>query len=237
MIKNINGIEKFKKINLIKVSSCVLVASSFFTGCNSKSLDDYYLVSKDGNYSICYRTDIYKNCDDYDYNSIIDNKTIGSICSNGNNFDYENHHFSTEFISEMQVTSLKEVLNKDSMNYNDLINLAKSFPKDIGDNYYKSKKYYVTENFKYSKSSKMEIFIYNNNIIIGYDLSPERLYDENRYIYSIKDMTTLAFRNDDNIKSYSLDSNLSNGYITYDTALFIINKEKEKILKKTNDYY
>ena len=236
MINNIHNIDKTKKINLIK-SGCFTLAAIplvVLSGCNSKKLDDYYLVVKDGNYYICYRTEPFSNYDDYDYNSITTNKTVGSICSNGNSFDYECHHFSVHFISDFQVANLKEVLSQDSMDYSKLIATSNSLElKQIGDNYYQNKKYYL-ETQDNNKQCKLALFESGDKIIIGYDISPERLENTNRYIYSITDSDTLVFHSNSDITTHDIDlDNADSAFITYDTALSIVeNYDNQKVLKK-----
>lgn len=237
MIKNIKYTNKFKKAKLIKSGCFALATLSWImlSGCNSKKLENYYLVSKDGSYSICYKVGPFTNYDDYDYKSIIDNETIGSICSNGNSFDYECHHLAINFISEFQVVSLKELLSLEKMDYSKLISLASSCElQQLGDDYFKNKDYYLNVDFDYSYEAELEVFKTDDKVIVGYDISPQRIYNTNRYIYSIIDSDTLVFHDDNNITSYSVDlDNEDLSYITYDTALSIVeNCNNQKVLKK-----
>lgn len=237
MIKNFKYKKKFQNVKLIK-SGCFALATIsliILPGCNSKKLENYYLVSKDGSYSICYRVGPFTNYDDYDYKSIIDDETVGSICSNGNNFDYELHHLSINFISELQVASLSEVLSLQTMDYSKLVSLASSQElKELGDGYFKNKHYYLNADFEYSTKRELKIFQTDDIVIIGYNVSPKRIYDTNRYIYSIIDSDTLVFPSDSNITSYSIDINSEDSsYITYDAALRVVeNYKDQKVLKK-----
>ena len=71
-------------------------------------------------------------------------------------------------------------------------------------------------------------------IIIGYDISPERLENTNRYIYSITDSDTLVFHSNSDITTHDIDlDNADSAFITYDTALSIVeNYDNQKVLKK-----
>lgn len=237
MIKNIKYIKKFKKVKLIK-SGCFALATIsliILPGCNSKKLENYYLVSKDGSYSICYKVGPFTNYDDYDYKSIIDNETVGSICSNGNSFDYEYHHLAIDFISELQVVSLDELLSLEKMDYSELMSLASSCElQQLGDDYFKNKNYYLNVDFDYSSKAKLEIFKIDDKVIVGYNISPQRIYNTNRYIYSIIDLDTLIIQGDSTITSYSINLDSEDlPYITYDTALSIVeNYSNQKVLKK-----
>lgn len=235
MIKHIGNITKMKHVKLVK-TGCILLSFATiitFTGCDNKKLENYYLVSKDGSYSICSKTDAFINVDDIQFNSIIDNKTIGCICTKGDSFDYEKHHFVVQFISEMQVAGLNDVLNKDDMSFQKILELANSKElQKIGDKYFEDKHYGLKENFKYFAPSSLKLFKIKDEIIIGYNLTPNRIKDENRFIYSIIDKDTIQVTSADQV--VSLDINIDDQkYLSYSDASDIVskyNREDKKVM-------
>lgn len=218
----INKIENLNKINLVKTGVLVgTMLPTVLVGCNSIDASKYYLVHNDGNYYICYKGDKYINSCDIEYKSITDDKVVGVVCSNNNNFDYQEHHFSTEFLSELQICNLKDVLNC-NLSQDELKNIVLSNRiNELGDKYFKNRKYY----FIYD-NSPLNIYKVDEKIILGYDLSPERLDGSSAYVYSINDNDVVNLFNYDidvyNISNYFSDDN----YITYATAQELSNNKK-----------
>ena len=95
MIKNLKI--RNKKINRLKMEKAGIISLTFIpvilTGCNNLNINDYYLVCENSNYYICKKVGTFNKSDDYEFKSIVDGKTIGSICSKRDNFNYENHKF------------------------------------------------------------------------------------------------------------------------------------------------
>ena len=231
----INRINNMKKLKLVKVGIILTAVFPFvLSGCEKVNSKDYYLVHNNGKYYICSKSSLYSNSCDYEYNSIVDDSVIGSMCSLKNNFDYQTHHLSTEFLSDLQVVRLDEVIKKNSISQNDIMSIAKSDRiNEIGDEYFKSKKYYFKyESENYSKTT-LKVYKMDDRIILGYDMSPERLNGTNDYVYSINDNDVL------NLSNYSVDVYdvseyySENEYITYDTVLELSKDKKlQKVLKK-----
>lgn len=226
--KNINKYKLIKKGFII-----TLVTPFILTGCDLVNASDYYLVHEDSKYYICYKAGIYENCDDYQFKSILDNKVVGSICSKRENFDYETHHFSTNFLSELQIVSIKDLLNKDSISKSELLNISNDV-KNIGDNYFKKVNYCFDSDFEYDQNTTLKLFYYNDKYILGYDISPKRLKNNCKYIFSISDIDVIKTEYDADIKTYEININdKSNKYITYDETLELLNSKKlENAIKK-----
>ena len=231
----INKMEKMKKVKLIK--ACAILTTVFpfvLSGCDDKNASNYYLVHNDGKYYICTKSDKYVNNCDYEYNSIIDTKTVGAICSLKNNFDYQTHHFSTDFLSEFQVVSLNEVFNVQTISYKDIKSIANTDKvEELGDEYFKNKKYYFEYQSDYSRFEKLKIYKFNDSIIFGYDVSPKRLSGTNDYVYSINDNDVIKL-SDNDVDVYDISEYFNeDNYITYDTVLELsTNKKLEKIMEK-----
>lgn len=227
----IHNINKMKKVKLVKSSILLgLTLPTMLCGCDIINASDYYMVHNNGEYYICTKSEKYINSCDIDFISILDNNIVGSICVDNNNFDYQAHRIATDFLSELQIVSIKFVLNKDSISYNELIKIAENDINDIGDEYYKKINYMVNSSFNYYEDTKLKIFDDGANSYVGYDVSPDRLRGTNDYVYSIidKDVVDLSNReiNVLDIGEYYNDNN----YITYDTALELVDNS---ILVKT----
>ena len=142
MIKNLKI--RNKKINRLKMEKAGIISLTFIpvilTGCNNLNINDYYLVCENSNYYICKKVGTFNKSDDYEFKSIVDGKTIGSICSKRDNFNYENHKFSTNFLCELQVANLKDVFNKNSFSSDELMNIVNNNLNEVGDNYFKNTK-------------------------------------------------------------------------------------------------
>ena len=231
----VNKIEKMKKVKLIR--NCFVLTALFpfaLSGCDNVNTSDYYLVHNNNKYYICTKSVKYVNNCDYEYNSIIDNKTVGAICSLKNNFDYQTHHFSTDFLSEMQVVSLEELINDKFVSYSDIKNLVETDKIDeIGDEYFKTKKYYFEYQSDYYYPTELKIYKFDDNIILGYDVSPKRLSGSNDYVYSINDNDVIKL-SDNDIDVYDISDYFNgNNFISYDTVLELsTNKKLEKVLEK-----
>lgn len=236
MIKNLKI--RNKKINRLKMEKAGIISLTFIpvilTGCNNLNINDYYLVCENSNYYICKKVGTFNKSDDYEFKSIVDGKTIGSICSKRDNFNYENHKFSTNFLCELQVANLKDVFNKNSFSSDELMNIVNNNLNEVGDNYFKNTKYYFKSDFEYDKNTNLKIFNYNDTFILGYDISPKRLNDSGRYIYSIKDFDVIKTEFELSLEEYDINlENKENAYISYSEALDLLNSERlEKILKK-----
>ena len=231
----INNACKTKKLKLIKTS--LLIGSMIpivFAGCNDIDISNYYLVHNEGNYYICEKLDRYINSCDFEYKSIVDGKIVGVVCCDNNNFDYQKHRLSTEFLCELQFAPISEVLVNDSFSYDDLKTVASSdVISIIGDNFFQNKKYFFESNFESFNSSSLQIYKLNNHIVFGYDVSPERLNSSNDYIYSIIDNDVVKL-SDYNVENYDITKYYNDtDYITYDIALELSNDKKlEKVLQK-----
>ena len=236
MIKNLKI--RNKKINRLKMEKAGIISLTFIpvilTGCNNLNINDYYLVCENSNYYICKKVGTFNKSDDYEFKSILDNRIIGSICSNRDNFNYETHRFSTNFLCELQVANLKDVFNKNSFSSDELMNIVNNNLNEVGDNYFKNTKYYFKSDFEYDKNTNLKIFNYNDTFILGYDISPKRLNDSGRYIYSIKDFDVIKTEFESSLEEYDINlENKENAYISYSEALDLLNSERlEKILKK-----
>ena len=234
-MKNINNINKFKKIKLVKKGLGISIVSMtiLLSGCGTNS--NYYMVTDNNKTYICLKEGISKNYDDYDYVSI-NGKKIGSVCSKMRSFDYSCHHLSTNFLNELQIQSLNQVfeeLNLDESILNNIDEL-KDFEQmeqldNIRINYYYNTKYDLVKNFIYTEDSKLELFDTPTKVIIGYDISADRIAQKNRFIYSIEDMDVVCFNKNDEVKGiniglYLTDDQHSKGYITYEEAIEMVNK-------------
>ena len=230
----INNVNKLKKAKLIRSGIVLgLVIPSVFSGCDMRNTSDYYLVHNSGNYYVCTKSEKYINSCDIDFISILDNSIVGSICLDNNNFDYQAHRIATDFLSELQIACIKDVLNRDSIGYNELINIAKGDINDIGEDYYEKINYMINKPFNYYEDANLKVFDDGSDTYIGYDMCPKRLKGTNDYVYSIidKDVVDLSKKEIEvlDIGDYYNDSN----YITYDTALELVdNNELVKTLRK-----
>lgn len=225
------NLNKLKKVKLVRLSQVFICSASliFVSGCNKVDTSDYYIVSKGGNYTLCNRDFHFANGDDYEYDSIIDQKFVGAICSKGNSFDYESHHISMDFLCELQVVNLKDTIENEKISLKAIEELATSdMLIEIADNYFLNKKYYYDQDFEYSFSGTLKMFTTDDNIIIGYDVSPKRLSNTKKYIYSIIDNDTLIFRSNDIISTVEIENKSNNDYITYNDAIDIINEYNAK---------
>lgn len=236
MIKNLKI--KNKKINEAKIVKTGLFPLIFIpvilTGCNNVNTKDYYLVCENSKYYICKKVGTFNKSDDYEFKSILDNKIIGSICSNRDNFNYETHRFSTNFLCELQVVSINKLFNKDSISITDLQDIANNNINEIGDTYFKNTKYYFKSDFEYDQNSNLKLFYYNDTYILGYDISPKRLDSNSRYIYSIKDFDVIKTDFEKTVDAYEINiDNKDNTYITYsETIELLTDYQLEKTLKK-----
>lgn len=230
----IHNINKMKKVKLVKSSILLgLTLPTMLCGCDIRNASDYYMVHNNGEYYICTKSEKYINSCDIDFISILDNSIVGSICLDNNNFDYQAHRIATDFLSELQIACIKDVLNRDSIGYNELINIAKGDINDIGEDYYEKINYMINKPFNYYEDANLKVFDDGSDTYIGYDMCPKRLKGTNDYVYSIidKDVVDLSKREIDvfDIGDYYNDDN----YITYDTALELVdNKELVKTLRK-----
>ena len=230
----INNVNKLKKAKLIRSGIVLgLVIPSVFSGCDMRNTSDYYLVHNSGNYYVCTKSEKYINSCDIDFISILDNSIVGSICLDNNNFDYQAHRIATDFLSELQIACIKDVLNRDSIGYNELIKIASSDINDIGEDYYEKINYMINKPFNYYEDANLKVFDDGSDTYIGYDMCPKRLKGTNDYVYSIidKDVVDLSKKEIEvlDIGDYYNDSN----YITYDTALELVdNNELVKTLRK-----
>lgn len=236
MIKNLKI--KNKKINEAKIVKAGLASLTFIpvilAGCNSVNTKDYYLVCENSKYYICKKVGTFNKSDDYEFKSILDNKIIGSICSNRDNFNYETHRFSTNFLCELQVVSINELFNKDNISIDDLLNIANNNINEIGDSYFKNTKYYFKSDFEYDQNANLKLFNYNDSFILGYDISPKRLDGTSRYIYSIKDIDVIKIDSEKTVDVYEINiDSKDDAYITYnETIELLTNYQLEKVLKK-----
>ena len=230
---NINEIKKMKKLRLFRDGIIIVtMIPCVFTGCSNNNSEDYYLVHNNGKYYICTKSKYTNSCD-VEYKSINDNKIVGVICLDGNNFDYQCHHLTTDFLSEFQIVNMKEILRNNQISYNKLSNLSQNDIDKLGNEYYQNMKYSVVNSFKYYDNSNLAVFDADNNtIVIGYDISPRRLHDSNDYVYSIIDKDVLDLSNYD-VQSYDISEYFTNdNYITYNTTLELSNSKKlKKVLK------
>ena len=230
----IHNINKMKKVKLVKSSILLgLTLPTMLCGCDIRNASDYYMVHNNGEYYICTKSEKYINSCDIDFISILDNSIVGSICLDNNNFDYQAHRIATDFLSELQIACIKDVLNRDSIGYNELINIAKGDINDIGEDYYEKINYMINKPFNYYEDANLKVFDDGSDTYIGYDMCPKRLKGTNDYVYSIidKDVVDLSKKEIEvlDIGDYYNDSN----YITYDTALELVdNKELVKTLRK-----
>lgn len=224
-----------KKVKLIK--TCCIMTALFplaISGCSEAEDKDYYLVHNNNKYYICTKSDLYSNSCDYEYKSITNNEIVGCICSLKNNFDYQTHRLSTEFLSELQVVNLDEVIDNNTISKNDIMNIAKSDEiNSIGDKYFKSRNYNFEYSFDNYLSSTLKVYKSENDIILGYDMSPRRLSETNAYVYSILDNDVIKL-SDKQIEIYNIN-NFFNGdnYISYTAAKELSNKKNlQKVIKK-----
>ena len=229
----INNINKMKHIRLIKNSLIIGLMIPTISGCDLKNTSDYYLVHNDDNYYICMKSNKFVNSCDIEYRSIIDNKIVGSICLNKNNFDYQVHHFATDFLSELQIVSMQDLLGYDFISSDELMNIAKKDLKSIGDSYYKNKEYLINEKFEFYFDSNLSLYNLENKIIVGYDMSPKRLSGTGDYVYSVIDKDVIKL-SDKSVNTFDISKYFNNDkYITYETALELVNnKSLEKVLRK-----
>ena len=225
------NLNRLKKMKLVRLSKVLVISTSliFLSGCNSVDTDNYYIVSKDGNYSLCSREYHFASSDDYEYDSVIDGDSVGLICSNGDNFDYEKHRITTKFLCELQVVNLKDAIENDKLSKEAIRNLATSdVLYDIAENYFINKKYYYEQDFDYGSTSTLKMFTTEDKLIVGYDISPKRLSNTMKYVYSIIDNDTLTFRENDIISTVEFEGLNNNNYITYNDAVDIINEYNVK---------
>lgn len=231
----INETNNLKKVKLVR--NCVILTSIFpfaLTGCNEVNTSDYYLVHNNEKYYICTKSDLYSNSCDYEYKSIINNEIVGYICSLKNNFDYQTHRLSTEFLSELQVVKLDEVIDDNNISKNDIMNIAKSDEiNSIGDKYFKSRMYNFEYSFDNYLSSTLKIYKSENDIILGYDMSPKRLNGTNDYVYSLLDNDVIKL-SDKKIEIYNINDFFNgDNYISYTAARELSNDKKlQKVMKK-----
>lgn len=227
----IHNINKMKKVKLLKSGIILGIAiPTMLCGCDIRNTSDYYMVHNNGKYYICTKSEKYVNSCDIDFISILDNSIVGSLCLDNNNFDYQTHRIATDFLSELQIVSIKDLLNEDIVDYNYLVDLAKNGINGIGEEYYENTNYLLSAPFNYYDTADLKVFDNGNNTIIGYDMSPDRLSGTNDYVYSIIDKEVIDLSNGDvntfNINEFFNDDN----YITYDTAQELVNSDK--IIKK-----
>lgn len=223
----------------LKKGCCVLLMAStvILSGCNNLSSKDYYIVIEDGKSYVCKQVGPFIKSDELHYKSVLDKKLIGSICKNKKSFDYEYHDRLYNFISEFQTVNLSDVISEEKINEEELNTFAqsKNVKKLFLGNYYK-KKFYLNQKFKYNDDAELKLYKHNDDYIIGYDISPERLKNSKRYIYSITDIDTYSFASDQEVKSSDIykyvDGNLSSDYIVYKDAEDILKNYKTKQLKK-----
>lgn len=203
-------------------------------GCSNVNMNDYYLVCENSNYYICKKEGSFNKSDDYEFKSILDGQIIGSICSKRDNFNYENHKFSTNFLCELQVVSMKELFNNNSISIDELMDIANNRINEIGDSYFKNTKYYFKSDFEYDQNNILKLFNYNDTFILGYDISPKRLNNSSRYIYSIKDFDVIKTEYGVPVEVFNINiNNEENAYIEYSEVLELLNNSKlEKVLKK-----
>lgn len=231
----INKVQHTKKINLVKTGILIdTILPTVLVGCNSIDASKYYLVHNDNNYYICTKGDKYINSCDIEYKSITDDKIVGVICSNNNNFDYQEHHFSTEFLSELQIVPVSDAFDNNSFNYDELKSIALSSEiNDLGDKFFKSKEYLFNYEFENYFSISLQVYKTDNKLILGYDISPKRLNGSNCYVYSIIDNDVIKLSNFE-VEAYDISKYFNdNDFVTYDTALELsTSKELEKVLHK-----
>lgn len=225
----INKIENMKKLKLVKTSIIIgTMIPTIFTGCSSVDLSKYYLVHNNGSYYICTKGDKYINSCDIEYKSITDGKIVGVVCNKNNDFDYQSHRLSTEFLSELQICNIRDVLNE-NVSFDQLKSIASSDKiNQIGSECFTNKKYYFSFN-----TIPLEIYKLDSKIILGYDLSPKRLNGSGDYIYSIIDNDVINLSSY-NVNVYNIGKYFNdNNYITYDTAIELVhNKKLVKSLEK-----
>ena len=235
----INSYRK-NKLKLIKnglsVMTCAIVLLSS-SGCSKVETNDYYIVSTKDSYYLCYAKYSSVNCRDYSYDSVLDGKNIGLKCINGKNFDYEDHHVSTNFLSQFQIVNLSDTINNESISINQLNDLASSDEFiQIADNYFLTKEFPLTADLDNFEEAHLQLFTIGDKVIVGYDISPSRISNSMKYIYSITDLDTYKYRADELVEKIEIDSNfLDTNYITYNDAVDIINeynKSKQKKLTK-----
>ncbi len=238
---------KHKKEVLLFLKSIIcslslISGSMVLSGCES-SKDDYYIVTDGGKNYICTRR--ISDNDDYEFTSIKDNKIIGYICLNNGSFDYsmKKHSFNKKFLCELQVFSLKDALADENIdislidNSKDVVDLAFSSNLDnIVNNHYVRELYSCNEDFVYIPDSKLQLFVDDNCVRVGYDVSPDRIMNNNRYVYSIYDRDVIEYKKTDNVLTYSVnmymtDDNKSDGYISHNDALRMIKKYKKNHFK------
>ena len=231
----INKLKKLKRAKLVK--SGIIIGGMvplIFTGCNNVDTSYYYLVHNNNTYYICTKSEKYVNSCDIEYKSIIDGNIIGSVCTDNNDFDYQIHHLSTDFLSKLQICNLKDVLNSNSVSYDYLKDLANSDDiNELGDEYFENREYYFNYDLTDNYETNLKIYETDSNIILGYDISPKRLEGTYDYVYSIIDKDVIKLSDYDvkvhDISKYFNDSN----YITYDTALNLSNNDQLiKVLTK-----
>ncbi len=233
--------KKNRKFKLIKAGiGITVVATTLLTSsCGNSMLDKYYIVTDSSNNYLCTRKNPSLNTHDYEFYDIKDNTLIGVLCSKrGGNFDYSMHHIGTKFLNELQVIPLAQALSDEDINTS-LFNkeadvnrlIDDDLLKDIVNNHFVKEEYHLTEEFKYIPSSKLQIFVHDNEIMIGYDVSPDRDFNKFRYIYSIEDMDVKEFDRNEEVKAvnigiYLTDQHYRNNYITYNDAMGMISSYK-----------
>ena len=235
MIKDLKIRKKIDAYNIMKIGlPTMLVTSLIFTGCNSINASEYYLVHEDNNYYICKRVGTFNKSDDYEFRSILNNEVIGSICATGDSFNYESHRFSTNFLCELQVVSLKDLFGKDSISETELLNIANSDLYELGDNYLKNSKYYFESNFNYDQNSNLQLFEYKGSLILGYDISSKKTENYCKYIFSIADNDVIKTEYDEQLNIYEINiPNKDKSYISYSETLDLLaSEEVKKVLQK-----
>lgn len=240
------------KLKLIKqgLSITIVATTLVMSGCNNSCVDKYYIVTDKGQNYICKRVGPFSNTHDYEYYDIKKNKLIGAECTRwGRNFDYNIHRAGTSFLNELQVIPLNEALVDENIdanlfhNENDINNLiTNQLLVDIVNNHFVREHYYLTEKFNYISSSKLQMFVHDTDVIVGYDVSPDRDFNKYRYIYSIEDMDVKEFDRNAivesvNIGMYLTAKHYKNNYITYNEAIDMIKLYKKNHHQKVKKIY
>lgn len=238
---------KNRRYKLIKSGiGIAIVASTLLTsGCSSSLLNKYYIVSDKGQNYICVMEEPKSNTHDYEYYDIKTNNSVGVMCAKrGGNFDYSIHRAGTKFLNEFQVMNLSDTLLDEGIdlglfaNENDINKrIDDKLLNDIVSNHFVRQKYYLDEKFKYIPNSKLQLFINENNVMIGYDVSPDRDFNKYRYIYSIEDYDVKEFASNDIVKAISIGiyltkEQIKKGYISYNEAIdMLIHYKKDHYQK------
>lgn len=201
-----------------------------FTECtNNVDCSKYYVVHHNNHYSICYKKDVKINGYDEKYYNVNNNKLIGMICKEGDNFDYNNHRLGDEFLFSKQVIALTDVIKNKELSQQTFKNLSDSdVIKSAVDSYYYCCQYETNIKLDYSEiTTDLSVFKINDEYVIGYDLTKQKNI---QYIYDINTFDVLKCKPNDIIKKYKINSDKEN--ISYFECQENLEKVKQKVMNK-----